>query len=68
MGCFSKDFVIGGETKIYGFSKEYVVMQNASVRVADRCLPRLACLLFSFRLLWFSITEEVNYRNVCLAH
>ena len=68
MGCFSKDFVIGGETKSYGFSKEFVVMRNASVRVADRCLPRLAYLLFSFKLLGFSITEEVNYRNVCLTH
>ena len=35
---------------------------------ADHCLPRPAHLLFSFKLLGFSYTEEVVFRNACASH
>ena len=39
-----------------------------SSKRAARCLPRPAHHLLSFKLLRFSDTEEVKYRNARLSH
>ena len=37
-------------------------------QTADRCRPRPAHHLFSFKRLELNDTEEVKYRNACLSH